>query len=502
MKKSSSTVQESEKSTSAATATTTTAESSSAPLNTDSLGKAAACALAAAAIKARHLANVEEKRIKGLVAQLVETQLKKLDIKLKQIQELESIMEREYEMIEQMRQQLLQERQAFHMEVIKTMENRARALMHHHQQQQQQQQPPQPPPQQQTNVVLSQQQPPVHLPPQQLPPQPPQPVPQQQQQPPPTYPSNQGGSCPVVVNPILHPNPSIQPGSHVSSSSSSYPTQTLPSIVNDSRPILNSAPTNLTVYPPANYATITTTTNMPSALPSPNQQLSSACGHISPTPTQLIQHHPRDECHAQTPIITTAPMTPAAATPTIITHPTSTPPQTEPATTESWSESSVYPMTSEPHTVRQLLIEPPPSNHNDTSLAPNITVSMSQHPITGSDSSLEGINSSSSVKTSQQPVDSSISNEENEQVTDASKQHHPVSSCSIDEEMNACTVASLLSDDNSNNDHTTTNNNNSNATMDAPVSSSVSSPSMNMDTTTTTTNNPPELSCSNEESIH
>ncbi|VDO53256.1 unnamed protein product, partial [Schistosoma margrebowiei] len=47
---------------------------------------AAACALAAAAIKARHLASVEEKRIKGLVAQLVETQLKKLDIKLKQIQ--------------------------------------------------------------------------------------------------------------------------------------------------------------------------------------------------------------------------------------------------------------------------------------------------------------------------------------------------------------------------------------------------------------------------------
>lgn len=56
------------------------------PSNPDSLGTAAACALAAAAIKAKHLASVEEKRIKGLVAQLVETQLKKLDIKLKQIQ--------------------------------------------------------------------------------------------------------------------------------------------------------------------------------------------------------------------------------------------------------------------------------------------------------------------------------------------------------------------------------------------------------------------------------
>lgn len=56
------------------------------PPNLDSLGTAAACALAAAATKARHLASVEEKRIKGLVAQLVETQLKKLDIKLKQFQ--------------------------------------------------------------------------------------------------------------------------------------------------------------------------------------------------------------------------------------------------------------------------------------------------------------------------------------------------------------------------------------------------------------------------------
>ncbi|VDL96354.1 unnamed protein product [Schistocephalus solidus] len=105
------------------------------PPNPDSLGTAAACALAAAATKARHLASVEEKRIKGLVAQLVETQLKKLDIKLKQFQELEAILEREHEMLEQARQQLMHERQAFHMEVIKTMENRARALVQQQQQQ-------------------------------------------------------------------------------------------------------------------------------------------------------------------------------------------------------------------------------------------------------------------------------------------------------------------------------------------------------------------------------
>ncbi|CAH8650100.1 unnamed protein product [Dicrocoelium dendriticum] len=153
------------------------------PPNPDSLGTAAACALAAAATKARHLASVEEKRIKGLVAQLVETQLKKLDIKLKQMQELEAIMEREYEMIEQMRQQLLQERQVFHMEVIKTMENRARALVHQQQQHQQAMQLQQ----QQQQALAQQQHPPNYGPPQaqyptaqslqppgQLPPGPPQ----------------------------------------------------------------------------------------------------------------------------------------------------------------------------------------------------------------------------------------------------------------------------------------------------------------------------------------
>ncbi|KAH9277988.1 SWI/SNF complex subunit SMARCC2 [Echinococcus granulosus] len=113
-----------------------TASTNSLPPNLDSLGTAAACALAAAATKARHLASVEEKRIKGLVAQLVETQLKKLDIKLKQFQELEAILEREHEMLEQARQQLMHDRQAFHMEVIKTMESQARAIVQQQQQQQ------------------------------------------------------------------------------------------------------------------------------------------------------------------------------------------------------------------------------------------------------------------------------------------------------------------------------------------------------------------------------
>jgi SWI/SNF related-matrix-associated actin-dependent regulator of chromatin subfamily C len=58
---------------------------------------AAASALAAAAVKARQLALNEEKKIKSTVSLLVETQLKKLEIKLRHFEELEAIMDRERE---------------------------------------------------------------------------------------------------------------------------------------------------------------------------------------------------------------------------------------------------------------------------------------------------------------------------------------------------------------------------------------------------------------------
>ena len=60
---------------------------------------AAASALGAAAVKARHLASVEERKIKSLVALLVETQMKKLEIKLRHFEELEAIMDREREAV-------------------------------------------------------------------------------------------------------------------------------------------------------------------------------------------------------------------------------------------------------------------------------------------------------------------------------------------------------------------------------------------------------------------
>ena len=69
---------------------------------------AAASALASAAVKAKHLAAVEERKIKSLVALLVETQMKKLEIKLRHFEELETIMDREREALDHQRQQLIQ----------------------------------------------------------------------------------------------------------------------------------------------------------------------------------------------------------------------------------------------------------------------------------------------------------------------------------------------------------------------------------------------------------
>ena len=71
---------------------------------------AASAALASAAVKAKHLAAVEERKIKSLVALLVETQMKKLEIKLRHFEELEYIMDKEREALEYQRQQLIQVR--------------------------------------------------------------------------------------------------------------------------------------------------------------------------------------------------------------------------------------------------------------------------------------------------------------------------------------------------------------------------------------------------------
>lgn len=91
-------------------------------LNDEELKKAAAVALAAAAVKAKHLATQEERKIRSLVAVLVDFQLKKMDLKMKQLDELETMLEKERETIENQRRQLIAERQQFHMEQIKSLE--------------------------------------------------------------------------------------------------------------------------------------------------------------------------------------------------------------------------------------------------------------------------------------------------------------------------------------------------------------------------------------------
>lgn len=105
--------------------------------NEADLQRAAAAALASAAVKAKHMSALEERKIKSLVALLVETQMKKLEIKLRHFEELETTMEREREGLEYQRQQLITERQQFHLEQLKAAEFRARQQAHHRLQQEQ-----------------------------------------------------------------------------------------------------------------------------------------------------------------------------------------------------------------------------------------------------------------------------------------------------------------------------------------------------------------------------
>lgn len=87
--------------------------------NEQNLATAAACALGAASVKAKHLAAIEEKKIKSLVSVLIDTQLKKLDLKMKHFEELEALVDKDRDIIENQRQQLLKDRQEFHMEQVR-----------------------------------------------------------------------------------------------------------------------------------------------------------------------------------------------------------------------------------------------------------------------------------------------------------------------------------------------------------------------------------------------
>lgn len=88
--------------------------------------KMATDALVAAAVKAKNLAENEEQKMKALIALLIETQIKKNEIKLQHFKELELLLVKEKESLEYQRQQLISERQNFHLEQLEAVELRAK----------------------------------------------------------------------------------------------------------------------------------------------------------------------------------------------------------------------------------------------------------------------------------------------------------------------------------------------------------------------------------------
>lgn len=74
------------------------------------LEKAASAALGAAAAKAKVIADFEEREIQRLVNAAIEAQMKKVELKMQQFEELESILEKERQDLERQRQQLFVDR--------------------------------------------------------------------------------------------------------------------------------------------------------------------------------------------------------------------------------------------------------------------------------------------------------------------------------------------------------------------------------------------------------
>ncbi|KAF9575091.1 hypothetical protein EC968_004316 [Mortierella alpina] len=91
------------------------------------LEKAAAAALGCAAAKAKTLADNEEREVQRLVSQVVESQLKKMELKLQQFEELESVLETEKRELERQRQQLYLDRLAMKKSIMAMQEKMTQA---------------------------------------------------------------------------------------------------------------------------------------------------------------------------------------------------------------------------------------------------------------------------------------------------------------------------------------------------------------------------------------
>ncbi|XP_053692375.1 SWI/SNF complex subunit SMARCC1 isoform X1 [Sabethes cyaneus] len=309
--------------------------------NEGNLQAAAAAALAAAAVKAKHLAAVEERKIKSLVALLVETQMKKLEIKLRHFEELETTMEREREGLEYQRQQLIQERQQFHLEQLKAAEFRARQQAHQRFQleQGQWQQPPVggspgvPPP----GVVPPAQQQPQGLP--QGPPGPSQgsvPTPGSNPPQPPSMPSS-GGHLGVPV-----PSNSSTPSSNglISAPPTSMPTD-------------GSTPNS--TMPPAGPGQLASSQHIQGPPVSQHQQMPPHPGHPAggPMPGVPVSHHQPQNPHLSQPPPPQqqqqppqqAPLPPTQGPPPPPVGPGSVPPQGPPGQAPSAGSGHIPPST-------------------------------------------------------------------------------------------------------------------------------------------------------------
>ncbi|PON47374.1 Otx2 transcription factor [Parasponia andersonii] len=85
-------------------------EAGAAPLSVEKVKAAAKAGLAAAATKAKLFADHEEREIQRLSANIINHQLKRLELKLKQFAEVETFLMKECEQVERTRQRLLAER--------------------------------------------------------------------------------------------------------------------------------------------------------------------------------------------------------------------------------------------------------------------------------------------------------------------------------------------------------------------------------------------------------
>ena len=95
------------------------------PIDDKNLSIAADRALKAAASTSRHLASIEERKIKSLITNLVDNQLKKLDIKMKHFEELDTILDKEKETIANQRKQLIKDQKEFETEQVRAANFRA-----------------------------------------------------------------------------------------------------------------------------------------------------------------------------------------------------------------------------------------------------------------------------------------------------------------------------------------------------------------------------------------